>query len=1193
VYELSGIVLINWYLFQAEEVELEGTVGIIGATGAGKSSVLDAMQVVLFGNNSQWYRLNETAQRRRSAKNRRTVKGYCLGQITDVEGGGVPVRASSHTHLALNFSRKDVKGDQVAIGVSLYADKEHDGEKVDLRSMWLVEGGVSKNDFVRENTDSNGRKTLQTLTWEDVLGSLKSEQRLVDVESKSAKQFTKKYLYRLCHDPEIGYRPDYDRYRRTLGMAVRADAPENASEFIRNYILDPQPLGLQRLRGQWEFWKQLREELLKINERMDAISRLRTTSGKIRELEEKRAELSYFQDYLTAAVEREKLRNCKQAFMAADRAKTQADAEVIRLENMQVDVRERRDAIQAQILASDESTRLLLAENDLKTARSWLDKCRNELEQHRVQLTDICSLVQDMPVIQALLQRDDLMVEDVDLAAALSALARVIGQNIPIDTWPADLGAITKRLGPLKHLGSLSREVHETYRQAIGTEKSLDIARRDLQEQIASVRERKSALSSQELAFLEEFLAAGFDTKPLCSLCDITDETWRQTIEVILGGKRAALVIPEQQLEPATRMYRHLRSQFKGHRLINARRLNKNIGAPPAGSLAELVVTDDPIARAYINRELGSIQRVETESELKQAKRAATQDMMFNDGATILRLNAERYYPKMARSDIDRKLLPDLEAKAEKVEAERVEANKLERLLENFYKSVDAASIRINADFSSSLQKARLDYDVAKQALIDAEENVKAANDALNPQLRKLKEDLSQELDLINQDLDGKPQLGTTKADYDNKDSDAWGWRTRRDARSERRGNMQGRLLSQQASYNKCYAVWRETLNVYQISPFSMRHKLVVYRSQFMTRQDAIDQAKIDKELVELRIPDLHQSVISGLVNYNNENNIILDFEPSHRDLSSIDKHLFREWDNLNENVLREHEEKIKDTQESIRDIIANDFAGSLFDGLRSIPNKIEEINLQLKNRWFNKERYYFRYSFRPNYKKFIELAQMMKPGQGSLDFTSAEVSLDDVSPSRSKTIAQAIDEVMDIIGEEDEDISDYEDVRNYYYYELEFRNSEDKPVATYTSRQGIGSGGEGAAPFYIVIAASLAAIYHGSHNAGRRKNGMGLVLYDEAFDSLDRANTIKVMNYLRDIGLQPVVAAPDKVKGTMTASTNTFVKVRTQKERGISRLEADYVGDRARKTLLAEDPALQTREEFAARLSKQEDVVQ
>ncbi len=60
-----------------------------------------------------------------------------------------------------------------------------------------------------------------------------------------------------------------------------------------------------------------------------------------------------------------------------------------------------------------------------------------------------------------------------------------------------------------------------------------------------------------------------------------------------------------------------------------------------AGSLAEMAVSDDPHAMAYVNQRAGNVLRVDTEDALLRHERAITADGMLATGGAVLRLRPE------------------------------------------------------------------------------------------------------------------------------------------------------------------------------------------------------------------------------------------------------------------------------------------------------------------------------------------------------------------------------------------------------------------------------------------------------------------------------------------------------------------------------------------------------------------------
>ena len=61
---LERISIHNWYLIDALDIEIRGATGLVGPTGVGKSSILDAVQTVISGNNRNILDLNESSEGR-------------------------------------------------------------------------------------------------------------------------------------------------------------------------------------------------------------------------------------------------------------------------------------------------------------------------------------------------------------------------------------------------------------------------------------------------------------------------------------------------------------------------------------------------------------------------------------------------------------------------------------------------------------------------------------------------------------------------------------------------------------------------------------------------------------------------------------------------------------------------------------------------------------------------------------------------------------------------------------------------------------------------------------------------------------------------------------------------------------------------------------------------------------------------
>src|ERR1700731_4338756 len=101
--ELRRIVLVDWYLFRAQQIDIRGMAAFIGPNGAGKSAVIDAVQTVLTGASMTSIRFNASAQS--NVRRKRTLRDYCLGVVSLNEKGerSEPTRPHAYTYIVLVF----------------------------------------------------------------------------------------------------------------------------------------------------------------------------------------------------------------------------------------------------------------------------------------------------------------------------------------------------------------------------------------------------------------------------------------------------------------------------------------------------------------------------------------------------------------------------------------------------------------------------------------------------------------------------------------------------------------------------------------------------------------------------------------------------------------------------------------------------------------------------------------------------------------------------------------------------------------------------------------------------------------------------------------------------------------------------------------------------------------------------------
>ena len=139
--QLINIKLVQFFLYEKREVRLGKTCGIFGANGSGKSSLLDAVQIVLFGGHGCNVSFN--AQADESNGNKRTIRSYCLGQYGDAEDARI--RQNARTYITLAWQDTDT-GEIISTGVCIYSSGIR--EAAEVQGRYIVTGEIALLDHV-------------------------------------------------------------------------------------------------------------------------------------------------------------------------------------------------------------------------------------------------------------------------------------------------------------------------------------------------------------------------------------------------------------------------------------------------------------------------------------------------------------------------------------------------------------------------------------------------------------------------------------------------------------------------------------------------------------------------------------------------------------------------------------------------------------------------------------------------------------------------------------------------------------------------------------------------------------------------------------------------------------------------------------------------------------------------------------
>ena len=238
---LSRIIAINWYGFR-QIFDVGDDILVSGATGTGKSALLDLIQYVMLG--EHWKANRAAAGNARG----RDLVGYCLGDTnTTRDGKRHFIRPSGASIIALEFTwpKPEEKGQPPR--------RETWGMRIEYAT---PETAPRKTHFsIPDRIEMSHLADGKTLYPEDRFTAwIRNDYGKDCVYARQADYLAEMATARHLHFYGEGF-------IRTLPTAIAFEPVTNVEQFIRNYILEENPLDVREVRDSLAAYEQIQQQL--------------------------------------------------------------------------------------------------------------------------------------------------------------------------------------------------------------------------------------------------------------------------------------------------------------------------------------------------------------------------------------------------------------------------------------------------------------------------------------------------------------------------------------------------------------------------------------------------------------------------------------------------------------------------------------------------------------------------------------------------------------------------------------------------------------------------------------------------------------------------------------------------------------------------------------------------------------------
>lgn len=1108
--QLTKIKLINWHSFLNETIELTGSVLLSGENGAGKSTILDAVQFVMMASKNNF---NKAAH---EAGNRK-LTGY-VRYKTGQEKQPYERTGNVTCHVALEFFDQEKKDFFIAGAVvdSASEDSEKtiwyliDNEKIKDELFFDQGGSICSIDVFRKNRASARvfkTKTEARSAYRHKFGRL--EEKFFDLIPKS-----------------LAFKPIDD-----------------IKDFVYSYVLDKKEVNIEQLQENIMTYQSLTSQLRDIRARVGKLEYI------IQEYENtKESNIArYGMDYFIARISKEQseylLEKKQEEIKEADRTLEllKKQEEVFRKKREQE--LEQYHNLLAECKNNQEFLALEQIEKERNEAQKKLDKYSRERKKLQKSISE--SIRNTSMLFQGQNHKNknsDMGQQFVKVFSEPFFLSKENG-NIQEYITGTDKDNIRLYAAAEKVLECMIQYKQHKKEKIQKEQYVLSEQMQKLEKEYHEIKEQVKRLEKKNLVYdpnvlklkdaIEQELkkeGRSGEVYILCELLNVSRETWKNAVEGYLNQQRFYLLVEPENFDLAVSIYNamHKRERFFGAGIINTAKLEQYNKAPK-GSLAAVVTSKNIYAKRFVNMLLGRVMCCEKAEQLKEYEVSITPECMRYQNHVVSAISPKHYKT------------PYIGADAYKIQREQAEQKQ-----QNTKQELEEVKNRLNA-----LQKTIQLCDTSNEVDIKYGMEVFLVFVQENNRLMRLQKD-KEECKANSSYIEKQIRLQTMEKQQKEQEKEYESiLKKQGEAQTVRTLAIEGRKQLQEELLKKEKMV--------TFTEENLGDNLARFQMEYDKETKKIRQAQKEKEGIQAAYESIYKK-ISGkrarmeramqadaakVISAMQEYRITYQFGAAAR-MEEYPAY-YQEYDKLKHSEILNYEERAERAREASEQEFREQFLAKLQENMKQAQQEFKKLNHSLQNIPFGRDHYQFECRPSKKYQAFYDMIMSDFNIMSGVSIFSGEFH---------EKNREVIEELFDRLLAGGENgaaiVEEFTDYRTYMDYDIRMEN-EDGNYSYYSKVCREKSGGETQTPFYVTVAASFVQLYEN----GIGGDSIGIVMFDEAFNNMDDERIGGVLGFFKELPLQLIIAAPpEKIQYIAPYVNSTILVMQGDKRSYIERFD-------------------------------------